>query len=94
VFGHAVEQHVRRLRYQGLMDFAELWTAPAAENQGRSYATSWLLVHHLFNHHRARVDTFPASLSLGGNARELWTQTFPALTDGSRGPDRKSSRSG
>jgi tetratricopeptide (TPR) repeat protein len=56
--------------------------SPAAHGPSRVrglYATSWLLVHWLYNHHPGRLARYQARLVLGEEASAAWREIFPDL---------------
>jgi hypothetical protein len=72
VFGGAAPRYMRLLLRGGSLAFDNLWRKPAPDDVSWFYATSWLLVHYLFNHHPARMEAFQGAIALGDSARDAW----------------------
>jgi len=74
VFGDADPAWVRLLHLRGGLPFEELWTPPQPANAPQFYATSWLLVHYLMNHHADRLESLQRAIALGRDARHAWDE--------------------
>jgi len=79
-FGSSDPDYLRAVHRLGLASWDELW-APSAVGMEkcRQVATSWLLVHYLFNHERERFRRYQAGLATAKNAKSFWKETFPEL---------------
>ena len=75
-FGDPAPERERDIVRHGLMRFDQLWQVRPLELSARFYATSWLLVHYLFNHEPRRFEAFQRALGTEGDARKAWTTVF------------------
>jgi hypothetical protein len=82
-FGEPAPQRERDIVSHGLMRFEQLWKVQPLQLSDRFYATSWLLVHYLFNHESKRFEAFQRTLGSEGDGRRAWESAFPDL-DGAR----------
>jgi hypothetical protein len=79
-FGAPDLEALKWVAYRGTSPWHELWTwSEDPVEESRLYATSWLLVHYLFNHERVRFQRFQAGLAGASDAKTLWNQIFPDL---------------
>jgi hypothetical protein len=79
-FGAPDPDALKQVAYRGLAPWHGLWTwSEDPLEKARLYATSWLLVHYLFNHERERFQRFQAGLAGSTDAKVLWNQIFPDL---------------
>jgi hypothetical protein len=80
IFGAPDLEALKRVIYRGPCPWHELWTRSKDPfEKVHLYATSWLLVHYLFNHERERFQRFQAGLAGTSDAKALWNQIFPDL---------------
>jgi hypothetical protein len=80
-FGAPDLDALKWVAHRGLSPWHELWRwSEDPLEKGRLYATSWLLVHYLFNHERERFRRFQAGLAGANDAKALWKQLFPELS--------------
>jgi hypothetical protein len=82
-FGEPAAQRERDVVRHGLMRFEQLWKVPPLQLSDRFYATSWLLVHYLFNQEPKRFEAFQRALGSEEDGRRAWESAFPDL-DGAR----------
>jgi hypothetical protein len=75
-FGDPAPHRERDIVQHGLMRFNQLWQAKPLELSPRFYATSWLLVHYLFNQERRRFEAFQRAMSAEGDGRRAWNTVF------------------
>ena len=79
-FGLPDLEALKWVTYRGASPWHLLWTwSKDPLEEARLYATSWLLVHYLFNHERERFQRFQAGLAGASDAKILWNQLFPDL---------------
>jgi hypothetical protein len=74
VFGDADPVMSRILGARGAASFDDLWRAPRPEEEAAFYATSWLLVHFLLNHHADRFESFQRAIASGRDPRHAWDE--------------------
>jgi hypothetical protein len=79
-YGQVDPELLRALTYGHLTSFENLWRPVTLEDRGKFYATSWVVVHYLFNHEGARFDEFQRRLLTTKDARGAWREVFPDLT--------------
>jgi hypothetical protein len=79
-YGQVDPQLLRALTFGHLTSFENLWNPVPLEDRGKFYATSWVVVHYLFNHEGARFDEFQRRLLTTSDARAAWREVFPDLT--------------
>ena len=82
-FGEPAAHRERDVVRHGLMRFEQLWKVQPLQLSERFYATSWLLVHYLFNHEPKRFEAFQRALGSEQDGRRAWESAFPEL-DGAR----------
>ena len=78
-FGDLAADRQRELQFVNPLRFEQLWQAPPPGLSSRFYATSWLLVHYLFNHEPKRFEAFQRALGGEGGARQAWDSAFPGF---------------
>jgi hypothetical protein len=82
VFGDADPVMSSILSARGPVSFEDLWTEPRPEQLAAFYATSWLLVHYLLNHHADRFESFQRAIASGREPRHAWTELMaPRIGD-------------
>lgn len=74
VFGDADPVMSRILGARGPASFEDLWRTPRPEEEAAFYATSWLLVHFLLNHHADRFESFQRAIASGRDPRHAWDE--------------------
>jgi hypothetical protein len=71
---------LRNVTRGGLTSFENLWEPSTPQNRPQFQATSWLVVHYLFNNEAERFATFQSRLIETKNGRAAWREVFPDLT--------------
>jgi hypothetical protein len=78
-YGEVDQRWYAAVNRGGLTSFENLWKPTDPETEWRFAATSWLVVHYLFNQEGVRFAQFQRRL-IEADARAAWNEVFPELT--------------
>jgi hypothetical protein len=79
-YGQIDPQLFSNVTHGHLTSFDNLWQTPPIQDRPQFQATSWLVVHYLFNHEAERFAAFQRQLIVTRDARAAWRAVFPDLT--------------
>ncbi|HTA18276.1 MAG TPA: hypothetical protein VK989_03235 [Polyangia bacterium] len=79
-YGQVDPQLFSNATHGRLTSFENIWQEPAIQDRAQFQATTWLVVHYLFNHEATRFAAFQRQLIVTRDARAAWREVFPDLT--------------